>query len=39
MFTTQSVLIISSIFGIIVIFKISNISIDKVIDIIKKSKS
>jgi diacylglycerol kinase len=39
MFTTQTVLIISSIFSIIVIYKISNISIEKAIDIIKKSKS
>lgn len=39
MFTSQTALIISSIFAIVIIFKISNISIDKAIDIIKKSKS
>lgn len=39
MFTTHTALIISSIFAIIVIYKISHVSIDKVIDIIKKSKS
>ncbi len=39
MFTTQTALIISSIFSIVVIYKISSVSIDKAIDIIKKSKS
>jgi hypothetical protein len=39
MFTTQTALIISSIFGIVIIYKISHISIDKAIEIIKKSKS
>ena len=38
MFTSTSALIITSIFGIIILFQLSNIAIEKGIDLIKRMR-